>query len=321
MMTDMRLHKLNRIAFVSVTAAVFLACNSATAFAAGSSASPSSSSSSSAETGAAKVVYSGNGTTKTVTVEHADDLDTFKDLMPGGSTQPQNIIVANQSSKKMEVYFQATPTEPENQKLLDALQLKITFRMDDTASEQTLYSGPASGKSGDTSGQTDIATNPVRLGYVYGNSESGVISAVLTVPETMGNQYASAQANLKWSLVFELDDSSSSRSGGGGGGGGGGNEGGNPSAPSSGEVINPESTPEAGPVSSSSTANPSSGSSSGSSSGPEQITDDGVPLSRPPKTGQNPLDLWILILAAAVSLAVFLVFRAKAHRQNRKPMK
>ena len=148
-----------------------------------------------------EVIYTGDGTTTDVQTLNAANLDTFRNLMPGESTAPQNIRVENKSTQNMSVYFQAQPTDSKTAKLLDALQLKVTFKMDD-GSEKTLYSGPATGKKG-TAPQSDIVTSPVRLGYVYGNSTSGVISASLTAPETMKDEYENAQANLKWTLQFE----------------------------------------------------------------------------------------------------------------------
>jgi hypothetical protein len=130
--------------------------------------------------------------------------------MPGGTTNPQDIVIQNKSSQKMKVYFSAEPSEnkeakEQSLKLLEALQLEVTFKMDDNSKVQTLYKGPASGKNGTTT-VSDIVANPILLGYVYGNSESGVISATLTAPETMGNEFQNASANIKWIIKFELMD-------------------------------------------------------------------------------------------------------------------
>lgn len=153
-----------------------------------------------------EVIYAGDGTTSEVQTLNAANLDTFRNLMPGESTAHQDIQVENKSAQNMNVYFQAQPSDSTTAKLLDALQLKVTFKMAD-GSEKTLYSGPASGKNG-TSQQSDfpkkdIVTSPVRLGYVYGNSTSGIISASLAAPETMTDEYENTQANLKWTLEFE----------------------------------------------------------------------------------------------------------------------
>jgi hypothetical protein len=239
------------------------------------------------------VAYTGNGSTSTVQVLNAENLDTFKNLMPGGSTQPQNIVIQNRSSVKMNVYFQAKPTDSESAALLEELQLTVTFKMDDSAAEKTLYQGPASGKNG-TTGTKDITSSLIKLGYIYGNSTSGVISAVLTAPETMGNEYQSSQSSIEWVVQFERTPS------GGGGGDGGGTTSTDSNPP---ESIGPESTPAAGP---------SSAASSQTSGTGENIPAEGIPLSPPPKTGQNVLFPVIISAGAGISLLVFLIARRKA---------
>lgn len=269
----------------AVTAAAFAVCSSVQIFAVGSSSAAAP----------ANVIYTGDGTTKSVRVENAENLDTFKNLMPGGSTGAQQIVIANRSSKNMTVYFQAVPTDTTSQKLLDELQLTVTFMLSQDSAPQTLYSGPASGAKG-TTDVKDIAANPIRLGFVYGNTESGVISAVLSAPEKMGNEYQLAQANLKWVLQFELADVPADHGGGGGGGDGGGGGGGgygpDSAAAVSAESISPDSTPLAEP--------------SSKPSPPENVPEDEVPLSNPPKTGQDPGYLIPVAALAAVSgIAVF----------------
>lgn len=222
----------------------------------------------------AKVVYTGDGTTKSVQTLNAANLDTFWNLMPGGSTAPQNIVVENRSSRNMGVYFQAQAADDKTAGLLSELQLKVTFKMDDGSAVQTLYDGPASGKSG-TSAVSDIVTSPIRLGYVYGNSTSGVISAVLIAPETMQNRFELAQSTLKWTLQFELAS---------------------PPVSSKPESIGEESTPLVPPSSSKTPGEP--------------IPDEGVPLS-PPKTGQNlPIPIFI-IGGTALLLMVILIGKRK----------
>lgn len=188
--------KVNRIALISIAAAALMVCSPLTVFAANSSASDTKT----------KVIYTGDGTTKSVEVANATNLDTFKNLMPGGTTNPQEIVIQNKSSQRMKVYFLAEPSaNKEAEELLKALQLEVTFKMDDSSAVQTLYKGSASGKNGTTK-VSDIVTSPILLGYVYKNSESGVISATLTAPETMGNEFQNASANIKWVMQFELMD-------------------------------------------------------------------------------------------------------------------
>lgn len=296
-MSNLKHKKRNRILVTAVTAAVFAVCSSVQIFAADSSSAAVP----------AKVIYTGDGTTKSVRVENADNLDTFKNLMPGGSTGAQQIVIANRSSKNMTVYFQAVPTDTTSQKLLDELQLTVTFKLGQDSAPQTLYSGPASGTKG-TADVKDIAANQIRLGFVYGNTESGVISATLSAPEKMGNEYQLAQANLKWVLQFELADVPSNNGGGGGGGGGGGN-GTDSAAAVSAESISPDSTPLVGP---------SSSPSSKPSSSPEKVPDDEVPLSNPPKTGQDPGCLIPVAALAAVSGITVFIVRRKIKKNGAK---
>ncbi len=285
-MKNYKFIKLNRIALISIAAAALMACSSVTAFAAVSPLPANT---------AAKVVYTGDGTTtKTVEVKNADNLGAFKNLMPGGTTNPQEITIENQSSQNMRVYFQAQPTETTSKKVLDALQMKITFKMDNSSATQTLYEGPASGKTGTTT-VSDIVSTPISLGYVYGKSQSGVLSATLTAPETMNNQYQLAAADIKWIFQFELTDPVNSLPHNNGGGNS------TPIDTVSAESIGTDSSPQAGPTV--------------STSSPEEIPNDDVPLSKPPKTGEDATFLWVVIAAAAVACVVFVASRKKIRHQ------
>ncbi len=273
-------NKKSRIALISIVAAAFMACSSVNAFAASTTAADMR----------ARVTYSGNGTSSDVTVENAENLDAFKNLMPNGTTKPQDIVIQNLSSQKMKVFFQAKPSGNDAAKLLDALQLRITFRMDSASPLQTLYEGPASGKT-----EPSAAFKEIYLGTMYQSSESGVLSAVLTAPETMGNEYQNAQTEIKWLIRFELDGKIQSvpqNNGGGGGGGGGG-------TPIQTESIDAESTPQAGPT---------------VSTAPEEIPEEEIPLSKPPKTGQDSIFLWVALVVAMVACLVFILARRRARR-------
>jgi len=266
--------KVNRIALISIAAAALMVCSPLTAFAANTDA-------------RTKVVYTGDGTTKTVQVLNADNLDTFLNLMPGGSTKAQEITVQNQCSQKMKVYFHAEPTTTaENaavsQKLLDKLQLQITFKMDDSSNTKTLYNGPASGKSGTTANSeiSDDVTKQILLGYVYGNADSGVISATLTAPEDIDNQYQAAKANIKWVMQFELLDP---------------------------EVVSDNSVPLGGP-------------SSKTPDKPTIVPENPIPLS-PPATGDTQTVSYVWVLAAAIVVAgsVIVVVRIQNKKSKNSP--
>lgn len=295
--------KVNRIALISVAAAVLLAGSPVTAFA--------------AEQTPVKVTYTGNGATQTVLVENADNLDAFTGLMPSGSTKPQEFVIQNNSAKQMRVYFQAQPgavpvgKADTAQKLLDTLQLNITFKMDDNSAVQTLYSGPASGKTGsketDAKEKTvsqDIATSEIPLGFVYGNSQSGKLTATLTAPETMGNEFQDAAAQIKWDFQFELADSPSS---GGGNSGGGDHHHDGGSGIEAASIVLPESIPEE--------STPQVGVSSSSSSSvkpSEPIPEEGTPLSKPPKTGETPVVLYLAVILALIACVVFVAAHKKS---------
>lgn len=290
--------KSKRIALISVAAAMLAVCSPVSAFATGQSQQ-------------AKVIYTGNGSTATVAVENADNLTAFRGLMPNGTTAPQEIVVQNNSSKQMMVYFQALPANAEGQAaptqavmdLLNELDLKITFKLDASSPEMTLYNGKASGKTPDTVNpgtQKDITTAQIPLGYVYENSTSGALTATLHAPETMDNAFADASAAIRWVFQFQLADPTHNGGGGGGGGGGANAPGGAviSSLPPV-ESIAPESIPQGGPASSSPT------------SSPESIPNESVPLSKPPKTGETPVYLWIVLVAALAACAVFVAARGK----------
>ncbi|NLJ32076.1 MAG: hypothetical protein GX424_10835 [Clostridiales bacterium] len=219
-----------------------------------------------------------NGTANTL--QAGDSGAIFQGLMPGGTSDQQNVVIRNQSSNKMRVYFQAQPgTDTEKVKaLLDTLVLNVTFKMDDGSSTKVLYQGPASGKTG----TADIVTDQILLGTVNANSETGIISASIHAPETMGNEFASATANLQWVLQLE--------------------------AVASPESIGEESTPLVNP---SSTPAESIGEESTPQASPTDLT-------QPPKTGQDPRFIWIVLIAALVSVAAIVIVQGKRRSAQKK---
>jgi hypothetical protein len=258
-----------RIALISIAAAALIVCSPLTAFAANTASDTKT-----------KVVYAGDGTTKTVQVLNADNLDTFMNLMPGGTTKVQQITIQNKCSQKMKAYFHAEPTGTAetaiSQKLLDKLQLQISFKMDDNSAEKVLYNGSASGKTGATasSAVTNDVTNQILLGYVYGNAQSGLISATLTAPEDMDNQYQAAKANIKWVMQFELLEP---------------------------EVVSDNSVPLVNPP-------------SNSPDKPTIVSENPIPLS--PVTGDTQTRTYVWILAAVILVAVCVIVVMRI--QNRK---
>jgi len=287
--------KLNRIALISIAVATLMACSSLTAFAAQTTSSETSQ--------PVMVTYNGSGTT--VAVDYANNLDTFRDLMPNSTTKAQKMVIRNNSSKQMQAYFRAVPAAADSNteitaSLLDTLILKVTFVKEGTTTEQVLYEGPASGKTQTTPVQ-DIVTAPISLGYLYGNSTSGVISATLTAPETMGNQFQLASAKITWEFQFQGANPSSS-GGGGGNGGGGGTVSDTSSQPP--ESIGTESTPQGGPVSSTPAA--------------ETIVNGDVPLSNPPKTGENPALQWGIVALAVTAGFILVMTKRKIRMDSNK---
>ena len=275
----------NRIALISIAAAALMACSPVTAFAAVSTP---------ADDTVTRVIYTGNGTAASVEVKNPVN---YINLMPGGSTNMKSITIENPSSKDMLVYFQAQPADTTSQNLLNALKLTVKFKMDDKSDVQTLYEGLASGQTG-TTAVNDIVSKQICLGKVYANSVSGVISATLTAPETMGNAYQNAGADIKWVLQFQLADPINSipyNYGGGGGGGGGGGTVAQPVV-----SIAPESTPQGGP--------------SVSSKPTEEIPNENVPLSTP-KTGQDPVYIWIILAIALIACIVIVAAQNKIKHQ------
>lgn len=256
-MKYLKLKKMNRIALISLAASMlFLSAGpSLTSFAAVQS----------------PVCVTYNGSTNTLKADDPGAL--FQGLMPGATSDTQKIAVRNQGSKKMNVYFQAQPgTDTEKAKaLLNTLELEITFKMDDGSAVKTLYKGLASGKSG----AVDIVSDKILLGTVNANSETGIISAVIHAPETMGNEFQSAAANLKWVLQLEAVTPPPESIG-------------NESTP----LVNPSSAPA-------------------ESIGEESTPNSPPDLTKPPKTGQDPQFLWVILIVALVSIAVVIVVRER----------
>lgn len=254
--------KRNRIALISLAAAMLVAGSSFTAFAAARQ--------------PVYVTYAEQG--NSLSVSAPETMDIFKNIVPGQTTDPQDIVVRNRGSKKMRVYFQAQPgTDTQKAKaLLDTLNLEITFQADENSAKKVLYSGHASGKSG-TAGVADIVTDKLLLGTVNANSETGTISAVIRAPSTMGNEFQSAAAEVKWVLQLEAVTPPP-------------------------ESIGDESTP---------LVNPSSAPAESIGEEPTPLTP--PDLTKPPKTGQDSQFLWIVLIVALVSVVAFIAVREKIH--------
>lgn len=122
-----------------------------------------------------------------------DDLFTeLKDMMPG-DVGTQTILIHNQYYKKVRLYLKTEAAgslldgeRKLSAKLLDELELTLTLSRPGKA-DTTLYSGPA---SGDPDKEIVLGT--------YAKGDKATITATLTVPETLGNEFQDAVGKVKW---------------------------------------------------------------------------------------------------------------------------
>lgn len=150
-----------------------------------------------------KVVLDGTGDLVTIP---GDDLFTeLKDMMPG-DVGTQDILIHNQFNKKVKLYLKTeiagflTPQDRErSERLLDALKLKLTLSRVG-APESTLYDGTASGPP---------IGKEIALG-TYAKGAQAAITATLTVPAELGNEFQDAAGKVKW--VFYCKEVTSSTS-------------------------------------------------------------------------------------------------------------
>lgn len=152
-----------------------------------------------------KVVLDGTGDLVTIP---GDDLFTeLKDMMPG-DVGTQTILIHNQYSKKVKLYlktevagFMSQQDRERSERLLEELELKLTLSRSG-APESTLYEGLASGPP---------TGREIALG-TYAKGAQGTITATLTVPAELGNEFQDAVGKVKWVFYCKEVTSSSSSS-------------------------------------------------------------------------------------------------------------
>ena len=152
-----------------------------------------------------KVVLDGTGNLVTIP---GDDLFTeLKDMMPG-DVGTQDILIHNQLNKKVKLYLKTevagflTPQERErSERLLDALEIKLTLSRAGSPII-TLYEGPASGPP---------IGKEIALG-TYSKGAQATITATLTVPAELGNEFQDAAGKVKWVFYCKEVTSSSTSS-------------------------------------------------------------------------------------------------------------
>lgn len=150
-----------------------------------------------------KVVLDGTGDLVTIP---GDDLFTeLKDMMPG-DVGTQDILIHNQFNKKVKLYLKTevagfmTPQDRErSERLLDALELKLTLSRVGAA-ESTLFDGTAAGPP---------IGKEIALG-TYAKGAQATITATLTVPAELLNEFQDAAGKVKW--VFYCKEVTSSTS-------------------------------------------------------------------------------------------------------------
>lgn len=142
-----------------------------------------------------KVVLDGTG--DIVFVPENDLFTGLKNLMPG-DTESQIITIGNDYRKKVRLYLRVEPADfpftqarELSQKLLDELDLTLTLSRSG-AKDAELYHGPASGGP-----EKDIA-----LG-TFSKGAQATLTATVTVPETLGNEFQDAAGKVKWVFYCE----------------------------------------------------------------------------------------------------------------------
>ncbi len=146
-----------------------------------------------------------DGTGNLVTIPGDDLFSELKDLMPG-AVGTQTININNKNSRTVDIYlktaaadFLTEEQQAQSQALLENLTLTLVLKKPG-GSTSTLYSGPATGPQ---SGKT------ISLGK-YRKNQAGTITATLTVPSELDNEFQNAVGKTKWIFsCVQRDDSSS----------------------------------------------------------------------------------------------------------------
>ncbi len=151
-----------------------------------------------------KVVLEGTG--DLVSIPGNDLFTELKDMMPG-DVGTQEILLHNEYNKRVRLYlkteaanFLSQEKREISERLLDAMTLKLVLKAPG-GQESVLYEGKASGPE---------AGKEISLG-TYSKGAKGTITATLTIPATLGNEFQDAQGKVKWTFYCKEVTSTSSR--------------------------------------------------------------------------------------------------------------
>lgn len=130
--------------------------------------------------------------------EDDDPFLLFEEVVPGDSVT-RNFSIRNTSGIRAALFIKAEPVSDADRALLQRLNIKIALPPQGTTPEQVLYSGPVAGMA-----EQDPFDSFLQFGI--GSNIDVELSATLTVPTDLGNEFMGRSVEFKW--TFRAEDRS-----------------------------------------------------------------------------------------------------------------
>jgi hypothetical protein len=127
--------------------------------------------------------------------EDDDPFLTFAEIVPGDSVT-RNFRVRNTSGIRAALFMKAEPVSIADRALLERLNIKIALPPQGTVPEQVLYSGPVARMA-----EQDPFDEFIQFGV--GSNIDVELTATLTVPTDLGNEYMGRSAEFRWTFRAE----------------------------------------------------------------------------------------------------------------------
>jgi hypothetical protein len=127
--------------------------------------------------------------------EDDDPFLYFTEIVPGDSVT-RNFRVRNTSGIRAALFMKAEPVSIADRALLERLNIKIALPPQGTAPEQVLYSGPVARMA-----EQDPFNEFIQFGV--GSNIDIDLTATLTIPTDLGNDYMGRSAEFKWTFRAE----------------------------------------------------------------------------------------------------------------------
>jgi hypothetical protein len=144
------------------------------------------------------VIFAGKAE-RFVFFEDDDPFLTFAEVVPGDSVT-RSFRIRNTSGIRVALFMKAEPVSEADRALLERLNIKIALPAQGIIPEQVLYSGPVARMA-----EQDPFDEFIQFGV--GSNIDVDLTATLTVPTELGNEYMGRSAEFRW--TFRAEDRTS----------------------------------------------------------------------------------------------------------------